>query len=637
MNGLHAAGAALCENAVPLRSVVSRWGAWPLAIVALVTLSAWTNVSWAGENRAENTLAGYQPLTTVAVRLWDLGKAYGKGLSMGFVGWKDRAQWRPIPYGTVPEKVENDVALEGPAFFFNITWRSDSYISGPVLYRKPDPTDPDEPRHNLLYRGWYANGGIWEGGGNLDYIRVMKNTPEEVVVRSRGRKGGRDPASTGVEADYGVKAGKPWFEITPVNQCTWIGMHGESRFAICPEAEADGSDYVYDALPIRGDKDGRLGYEDHERPLKCRMLFDFVMDDDNLWAMMLTPADPDADKDTNRMSPPIRKQRFLLSVQVDGYNGGWSFVGEGPCKQVVSAPYGVFLGRKIVIGHLRVGYWHYQKIDAEVQKGQDFTIAWKYVYERTVKGSPFKTGEAWWPLYPGAWRLVARIGGAYHTLPITVGKEAVGKRELTFVAPAAGKLEYVLFYFYDRTADTPQSLYTPMDVYNEAVLGKPREAPKAPAQSMAIVAKAPAPPPPAIPAKALDEWKALLRTRVISGVAGGQHPAVFLRLAGSETRAKALSADDKGMKVEYQGGILPVPWAWLSGGDYLNLAKAFAKEGVADDCILLAVFLLAEGQTAVAEECFDKAIAADLQNGKSAVERARASLKEVHDGSEAKK
>jgi hypothetical protein len=132
------------------------------------------------------------------------------------------------------------------------------------------------------------------------------------------------------------------------------------------------------------------------------------------------------------------------------------------------------MGKKIVIGHLRVGYWHYQKIGAEVREGQDFPIAWKYPYERDVKGSPFRKGEAWWPMYPGKWRLVSRIAGKCRTTPVIVTKDAVGRKDLAYKPPASGPLEWVFIYLYDRTPDTPQDVYTPMDICREAILGEAR-------------------------------------------------------------------------------------------------------------------------------------------------------------------
>jgi len=48
----------------------------------------------------------------------------------------------------------------------------------------------------------------------------------------------------------------------------------------------------------------------------------------------------------------------------------------------------------------------------------------------------------------------------------------VGSTSLTFESPATGELEYVLFYLYDRTEETPRELFTPMDILRETRGGK---------------------------------------------------------------------------------------------------------------------------------------------------------------------
>ena len=533
----------------------------------------------------EAPIAGYGPPQPGTVRLWDLGKAYGKGLNMGFVGWGDRAHWRQIPYGETPETVEHDVALEGASFFFNLTWRPDPYIGGPVLYRKPDPSDPDVPRHNLLYRGWYATQAIWEGGGNLGKIKVLKNTPTELVVQSCGKKGGRDPASTGVLADYAVKAGKPWLEITPVSQCSTIGMHGESRIVILPEGQRDGGDYAYDALTDEAqDKANPLTVvPDHS----AKMLLDPVMDDDNLWVLIPTPAEPDSGPDKT-MPLEYRRRRFMLSNQVDGYHAGWSQIGEGPCRRIVSAPYAFFMGKKVAIGHLRVGFWHYQKIGAEVQPGTKLTVSWRYVYEHPAKNSPFKTGGTWWPMYAGKWRMVARIAGKCYTTVVAVGKEGVGKTDLPYDPPVAGRLEWVLIYFYERTPETAAEVYAPMDIYREAILGEARqailgEAPQAALPSAAATpspaARKPEEPTPAEKAAAEKRYGEL-RAAIIQAVGAGRKEVVTLDLLGQAVKAKLVAADEKGLTVvpEGLGNQFQRSWSELASRDFCNVARQYSQD-----------------------------------------------------------
>ncbi len=96
-------------------------------------------------------------------------------------------------------------------------------------------------------------------------------------------------------------------------------------------------------------------------------------------------------------------------------------------------------------------------------------------YTRQITSSPFKPGGSWHPLYPGKWRLVTRINGRYYTIPVTIAAEETPSTTLTFDSPATGNLEYVIFYLYDRTEETPERLWTPMDVYRETIEGESKE------------------------------------------------------------------------------------------------------------------------------------------------------------------
>ncbi|MCK4627129.1 MAG: hypothetical protein KAV00_17585, partial [Phycisphaerae bacterium] len=386
----------------------------------------------AQETATKVAATGYQKHKSGTVRIWDLGKKYGKKygdapkpIHLGFRPlWNDRAKWRRIPYDQTPERVEADVVVEGSNFYFNLTWRTGrrgAGIAGPLLYAKMD-ADGTPSRHNLLYRVWWfdpkriphPSGNIH--GSNRGYVKVLKNTATEAIVEGASRRKSKRGATAQIIATYRVLAGKPWLEITPIQQCHQIGMHGESRIMICPEAMEDGSDYAFDSL-----KD-MPGKSNVKPPASSRILLDFAMDADTIWAMMLSPAKPDEDKTSPRLPLEWRTRRFNLNIGVGGWPSGWQKIGEGRCRRVISAPYGCFLGKKIVIGVLRIGYWHYQKIDSEVKKDEDFTVKWKYVHNRKLPGSPFNSGGPWWPMYAGKWRMISRIDGKYYTSEITINK-----------------------------------------------------------------------------------------------------------------------------------------------------------------------------------------------------------------------
>lgn len=259
-----------------------------------------------------------------------------------------------------------------------------------------------------------------------------------------------------------MQGSKPYLEIHPANEmCSEQGMHGESRIHISPESLPGGGDFLADSWKHPPDKSV---YHPHTG----RMLLDLVMDDDCIWALMW--------KTTGRIPGPDHPY-FCTRSRSDncrgGWPAGWQRIGEGKSPLIFTAPFVKYRKEKLVLGVLRIGCWHYQKIDSDVEKDAEFTIKWKCVHARAIAGSPFKAGGAWWPMYAGKWRLISRINGEYHTTRVTVAKKDVGGKELTFKAPSGGKLEYVVFYIYDRTEETPESLWTIRDIYRDAIEGKP--------------------------------------------------------------------------------------------------------------------------------------------------------------------
>jgi hypothetical protein len=60
------------------------------------------------------------------------------------------------------------------------------------------------------------------------------------------------------------------------------------------------------------------------------------------------------------------------------------------------------------------------------------------------------------------------LAGRYVHTRVKIAKAG---EPLVFRSPAAGMLDYVVVYLWDRTEQTPRSLWTSMDVYREAVEG----------------------------------------------------------------------------------------------------------------------------------------------------------------------
>jgi len=394
---------------------------------------------------------GYSKLKAGTVRIWDANKKYTmKHYDMR--AWQNRDAWSQVPYGLTDYQFHGDCILEGENFWVSL--HSSSYDSV-FLYAKTD-SEVTPGRHNELYRAFDTPDGRWTNyGSGSESCKIITNTPHEIEVESGSITYTRKGYETTVVTQYRLCGGKPWLEISPVSQADMQGMHGESRFVLAPGAAEDGSDFVEDSLRHPDNYACRV-------PNKAQMLLDLIMDDDTMWVL------------TSRHLPEgtqfeRRPTRFSADNAAGGWHAGWSRIGEGDCDRVWTAPFIQFAGRPVYIGVLRIGYWHYQRVERMVAKRQSIEVNWHVAYERQIRSSPFKPGGTWCPLYPGKWRLVASIDGRYYTIPITVTAAQTTSTSITFDSPATGKLEYVLVYLYERTEQTPEDIWTPGDIYREAV------------------------------------------------------------------------------------------------------------------------------------------------------------------------
>lgn len=392
------------------------------------------------------------------IRLWDTNKRYTqKFYSMQQSGaWQDKANWSPLKYGVVDYRFKGDAVLEGENFWLFL---HSSRYDAVFLYAKKDE-EGTPSRHNELYRVYDTPNGLRNYGGGSQFVKVIKNEPEEIIVISEAISYTRGGNPTTVTTAYRVLRGKHWLEIRPLFQADEQGMHGESRFVLAPEALVDSGDFVEDSLRRPGNFVCRV-------PMRAKMLLDLVMDDDTVWVLSAGDIDPGTKLKWGGA-------RFWNANAPGGWHAGWSRIGEGQCDRVWTAPFVFFANKPVYIGVCRIGFWHYQKISpsaerglVSVKAGVVFKGRWKWVYQRPIKSSPFKRGGRWYPLYPGKWRMVASIDGKYYTTEVIVKREDVGKDTFTLTSPVDGTLEYIIFYLYDRTSETPLDVSTPMDIYRE--------------------------------------------------------------------------------------------------------------------------------------------------------------------------
>ncbi|MCK4623914.1 MAG: hypothetical protein KAV00_01280 [Phycisphaerae bacterium] len=408
---------------------------------------------------------GYTPLPKGTVRIWDLGKKCTKKIK-GFFhkegGWYYRDNWILVPHGTTDYKFKGDCALEGTNFWIHLHGHKFDAI---FIYPKVD--DKGTPGgDNELYRSHSpAGSGLRNYGEGSNKARVIKNAPGEIAVESESHpsRGSR------VTTVYRILAGRPWVEITPVRMATEQGMHGETRMLVFPEAGRKGQDFLADAAIYAPH---HPNYHKISFPTKSRMMLDLMMDDDQMYVVTW---------------PTPKKARPWADVSTTNYHRGWNWIGEG--KSAVWGSSFAYFGDEtepIIIGSLRFGYWHYQKINAKVKAGEKFTGRWKCVrtrlgyrpYAKEIgAGYPFMKGASWRPIYPGKWRMIGCIDKKHYTREVIVSKADTKSSAFEFTSPVSGTLEYVLIYLYDRTKETPKDVFTPMDIYRQAIQGKKPAAP----------------------------------------------------------------------------------------------------------------------------------------------------------------
>ena len=431
------------------------------AIVAVLLVLAFGAVGEvaAAEGAEKTEQVGYKPLPAGKVRIWD---TMAKRSSFD-AGWKGRDKWVQVPYGKLDYKFQGDPFLEGHNFWVAMRSRGRSGIS---IYAKMDATGTPSA-HVKVYRSYDApvtlsdgkyGGGERPGkircyGGLLAQVKILKNQADELVVESNARPhirpGFKKGYSVNVSTTWRIPGGKSWVEIKPVRQVSELGLHGETRLAVCPEAGGNGNDAVADA---------------HKHPEGCinmpttgKMMFDCMIDRDVLLVMT--------------WPNPAKAKPYNINCS-GGARKGWAGIGEAS-PLIISSPFARFGDETepVVIGVLVHGYWQYQKVARPVKAGRTITGNWKWAYKGRIRGSKWRAGKPWTPTHPGKWRLTGCIDSKYYTQEVVVTKADTTKDTFSFTAPVAGNLEYLIFYLYDRTDQTPKEVSTPMDIYREAILG----------------------------------------------------------------------------------------------------------------------------------------------------------------------
>lgn len=393
-----------------------------------------------GGNGAAGPGGGGEPPPSGEVKLWDTLEHY-QGFWDAFANsFANRDQWSRVPSGTTAHAFAGDTVIENEYFYlsFNANSQDDLHVKkgNDTLWR------------NIFYRCYYP--GTIEVGGTKVYdgetrsIRILSNTAGEVTVEHEG-------SDYPIVTTYRVPAGKPWVEVRPVSQAHMLGIHGKVRMGLAPVE--GGNDYVVDSL-----RDPKGLYV----PPQGKVVIDFFESVNSAFMWVLAfPSFERANTYFNNDSGPTGDTMWSDG----GTRGGLTL--PRSWNGCITATYSRFGNQTepVLVGAL--AYW-----DNWYREHPDRAIAAGETYRST-----------WRPPYPGRWRMTARIaerrydqGFAYDGVtefPAAYFSKDVTDGDFSFTAPAAGWLDYVIMYMYDRTADTPAGIYTPLDVHRAALASRP--------------------------------------------------------------------------------------------------------------------------------------------------------------------
>jgi len=362
----------------------------------------------------------HEPHENPGVRLWDTGKVYAQKNPMS-AAWKDRANWVQVPYGTTDYRARGDLMVENDYLcLFLFTNKDDSVDLMAKL-----STGGYKP--NEIYK--VHDTGARNFGHGTMWVQILKNTPDEVTVMHAG-EGRRHGKPEPVITTYRVHAAKPWLEVRPVQRVNQQGMHGKSR--ICAFVKDKGEDFILDAKrrPFKKEEilaapDGTIGIINFSR--RFRTDYDFM------WFMAFPPG---AEK---------HKLTYL------GFHADPFWEDARSDRPSVGAQYASLDKGLVVIGVLN---------NKDNWKRED-------VGRRLAAGGTYRTRFK--APYPGLWKLVARLDGRYVHSRVEIREAG---QEFIFQSETGGLLDYVLVYLWDRTPTARPSVFTPMDVYREAIQGR---------------------------------------------------------------------------------------------------------------------------------------------------------------------
>ena len=175
---------------------------------------------------------------TSDVKIWDVMHKYDyKFYSFQDSAWPDRADWVQVPHGTTNYEFVGDIIIENGNFWLFL--HSNPYDC-PFLY-------PNIEGRPGFVSEIYTSSEGWIYNHVPVYTKILRNTPDEVMVEYAGKKKIEDPDTEVVIITYRVKKGGGWIEVNPVKNAYSQSHHSSpNRFAVAPSNIDTGNDFVFD-------------------------------------------------------------------------------------------------------------------------------------------------------------------------------------------------------------------------------------------------------------------------------------------------------------------------------------------------------------------------------------------------------
>ncbi len=357
------------------------------------------------------------------VIIWDTNQHYtGNQFPMG-EAFANKASWTQVPYGTTNYTFNGDAMIENEYFYLFLF---SSTLDAVGVYAKYDGGNYGVQQGAELYKV-YDTGERDFGMGTL-YTKIQQNTPEEIIVEHAGigANSGQPVVTT-----YHIPK-KPWIEVRPVSRANQQGMHMKSRLANFLFQN------INDDIILDGLKHGN--FEENVYPSAGSI------GEINFHRMRSSSYYDDQDFMYFLTFPPGTETNSLTYQGIHYPDPFWEDVSDTPC---IGANY-AYLGEKVVVGVLNFrDNWKREDVNQSITTGQTYT---------SIFTAP----------YAGKWRITGvfsdddwNITDYFSEINVNTGDH------FTFTSPRSGTLEYLVMYMFDRTADTPFNIITPMDVHKE--------------------------------------------------------------------------------------------------------------------------------------------------------------------------